>query len=246
MRGSYDVPHTDADYERVNKTIAYKPETSWNYEVGTHLNLFDNMIHFDLSAFYMQVRNQQLSVMASQYGFGRMMVNAGKSYSCGIEAALRGSAISDHLNWAASYGFTHAVFQDYTDSVVVGGVTNVVDYKDKKVPYVPMHTFAANADYRFDVAPQGMLRSVTVGANVTGLGKIYWDEENEYSQKIYAVLVAHADADFGRVVLSVWGRNLTDTKYNTFAVKSSATGKAYTFAQRGNPFQFGVDLKLHF
>lgn len=246
MRGSYDVPHTDADYERVNKTIAYKPETSWNYEVGTHLNLFDNMIHFDLSAFYMQVRNQQLSVMASQYGFGRMMVNAGKSYSCGIEAALRGSAISDHLNWAASYGFTHAVFQDYTDSVVVGGVTNVVDYKDKKVPYVPMHTFAANADYRFDVAPQGMLRSVTVGANVTGLGKIYWDEENEYSQKIYAVLGAHADADFGRVVLSVWGRNLTDTKYNTFAVKSSATGKAYTFAQRGNPFQFGVDLKLHF
>ena len=64
MRGDYDVPHTDEDYDRVNQTIAFKPETSWNYEVGTHLNLFDHRLHFDLSAFYMQVRNQQLSVMA--------------------------------------------------------------------------------------------------------------------------------------------------------------------------------------
>lgn len=40
----------------------------------------------------MQVRNQQLSVMAGTYGFGRMMVNAGKSHSCGIEAALKGQA----------------------------------------------------------------------------------------------------------------------------------------------------------
>ncbi len=46
MRGDYDVPHTDEDYDRVNKTIAFKPETSWNYEVGTHLNLFDHRASF--------------------------------------------------------------------------------------------------------------------------------------------------------------------------------------------------------
>ena len=245
MRGSYDVVHTDADYQRVKNTIAYKPETSWNYEVGTHLNLFDNKIHFDLSAFYMQVRNQQLSVMASQYGFGRMMVNAGKSTSCGIEAALRGSAFSDHLSWAASYGYTRAVFKDYMDSLNVNGVKTMVDYKDKTVPYVPMQTFAANADYRFDFNSFA-LHSLTIGANVTGLGKIYWDEANEYSENLYAILGAHADADFGRVVLSVWGRNLTGTKYNTFAVMSSATGTTRTFAQQGNPLQFGVDIRLHF
>jgi len=245
MRGSYDVVHTEADYECVKKTIAYKPETSWNYEVGTHLNLFDNMIHLDLSAFYMQVRNQQLSVMASQYGFGRMMVNAGKSISCGIEVALRGSAFSDHLSWAASYGYTRAVFKNYMDSLNVNGVKTVVDYKDKTVPFVPVQTFAANADYRFDFNSFA-LHSLTIGANVTGLGKIYWDEANEYSENLYAILGIHADADFGRVVLSLWGRNLTGTKYNTFAVMSSATGTTHTFAQQGNPLQFGVDIRLHF
>ncbi|MBL1488786.1 TonB-dependent receptor, partial [Klebsiella pneumoniae] len=81
-----------------------KPETSWNYEVGTHLNLFDDKLHADLTGFYMQVRDQQLSVMAGNYGFGRMMVNAGKSYSCGVEASLRGQTLDGHLSWAATYG----------------------------------------------------------------------------------------------------------------------------------------------
>jgi hypothetical protein len=46
--------------------------------------------------------------------------------------------------------------------------------------------------------------------------------------------------------ISIWGRNLTDTNYNTFAVDNAATGKKLYFAQRGNPFQCGVDLKFHF
>ena len=83
LQGYYEEPHTSDDYANMDATISYKPETSWNYEVGAHLNLFEGRLHADLSAFYMQVHNQQLSVMAGTYGYGRMMVNAGKSYSCG-------------------------------------------------------------------------------------------------------------------------------------------------------------------
>ena len=49
MTGSYDIPHTQADYDEINNTISYKPEESWNYEIGAHLNLFDNKIHADFS-----------------------------------------------------------------------------------------------------------------------------------------------------------------------------------------------------
>lgn len=245
MRGSYDVPHTEQDYDNIRETIAYKPEVSWNYEFGTHLNLFDRSMQLDVSGFYMQVRNQQLTVMAGDYGFGRMMVNAGKSYSCGIEASLRGHLIADHLSWSAGYGYTRAVFKEYTDQITVGGVEQTVDYKDKYVPYVPMHTFNAAADYRFDFTA-GALKAVTVGANVYGQGKTWWDEANTCGQDVYAVLGAHADADFGWLCVSLWGRNLTDTRYNTFAVPSAASGTQYYFAQQGNPIQAGVDLKIHF
>ena len=242
-RGELVLPHDDAAYENIRNTIVYKPEESWNYEFGTHLNLLDGL-HLDLSGYYMQIRNQQLSVFASQYGFGRAMVNAGKSYSCGVEATLRGSLLDDHLTWSASYGYTRAVFKDYVDSVTVEGQLTAIDYKDKRVPFVPEHTLAAHADYRFDLSA-GAMKSITIGANLTAQGKTWWDEENTYGQKFYAVLGAHVDADLSPVVVSLWVRNLTNTNYNTFAVRSSMAGDTSCFAQRGNPFQMGVNVEIH-
>ena len=241
LRGDYEVPHTAEDYKKVNQTISYKPEVSWNYEVGSHLNLFNHAIHLDFSAFYMKVKNQQLSVMAGNYGFGRMMVNAGKSHSCGIEAALRGQLANGNIDWMLNYGYTHAVFDEYTDEE--GEKT--VSYKDKKVPYVPTHTLSAMADYRLAFNSK-LLRNMVFGANVNMQGKTYWDNGNTYSQDIYAVLGGHIAFDFGIMQLNIWGKNLTDTNYNTFAVDNAATGKREYFAQRGNPFQCGVDLSFRF
>ena len=242
-RGDMELEHDATAYENIRNTISYKPEESWNYELGTHL--LDGMLQLDLSAYYMQIRNQQLSVFATQYGFGRSMVNAGKSYSCGVEATLRGSALSDRLSWSASYGYTRARFKDYVDSTTVGTEVVAIDYKDKCVPFVPTHTLAAQADYRIDLSKTG-LRSLTVGANVTAQGKTWWDEQNSYGQNLYAVVGAHVDADLKPVKLSLWVRNLTDANYNTFAVESSMGGETLRFAQRGQPFQMGVDVSLHF
>ena len=225
MRGDYDVAHTIADYDVIEETIIYKPEESWNYEIGTHLNLFDNLLHFDLSLYYMQIRNQQLSQMIPGSNYGRMMVNAGKSHSCGMEATLRGRLLDNSLDWNVNYSFTNAKFDEYDN------------YKDKYVPFVPKHMVSAMLDYH--------LGSFTIGANMNAQGKMWWDEANTYAQKFYALLGAHADYDFGPVLVSLWGRNITDTRYNTFAVQSNAAGGTRYFAQRGNPIQLGMDVNIH-
>ena len=225
MRGDYDVEHTVADYDAIEETTQYKPEESWNYELGTHLNLFGGSTHFDLSLYYMQIRNQQLSVMMPGSNYGRIMVNAGKSHSCGVEATLRGRAFDNALDWGVTYAFTNAKFDEYDA------------YNDNYVPFVPQHTFSAMADYHFG--------KFTIGANVAGQGKIWWDEANTYAQKFYATLGAHADYDFGPVVVTLWGRNLTDTKYNTFAIASSAVAGTHYFAQKATPIQVGVDVNIH-
>lgn len=225
MRGDYDVAHTIADYDVIEETIIYKPEESWNYEVGTHLNLFDNLLHFDLSLYYMQIRNQQLSQMIPGSNYGRMMVNAGKSHSCGMEATLRGRLLDNSIDWNVNYSFTNAKFDEYDN------------YKDKYVPFVPKHMVSAMLDYH--------LGSFTIGANMNAQGKMWWDEANTYAQKFYALLGAHADYDFGPVLVSLWGRNITDTRYNTFAVQSNAAGGTRYFAQRGNPIQLGMDVNIH-
>ena len=225
MRGDYDVAHTIADYDVIEETIIYKPEESWNYEIGTHLNLFDNLLHFDLSLYYMQIRNQQLSQMIPGSNYGRMMVNAGKSHSCGMEATLRGRLLDNSIDWNVNYSCTNAKFDEYDN------------YKDKYVPFVPKHMVSAMLDYH--------LGSFTIGANMNAQGKMWWDEANTYAQKFYALLGAHADYDFGPVLVSLWGRNITDTRYNTFAVQSNAAGGTRYFAQRGNPIQLGMDVNIH-
>ena len=226
MRGDYDVEHTTQDYDNIEETISYKPEESWNFELGTHLNLFDGRLHADLSLFYMKIRNQQLSVMSPGYNYGRIMTNAGKSHSCGMELALRGRAFDNQLEWGTSYAFTNAKFDEYDT------------YEDNYVPFVPQHSFSLMADYH--------VSRFTIGANLMGQGKIWWNEANTFSQKFYAVLGAHADYDFGPVVVSLWGRNLTDTKFNTFAIMSSAARGEHYFAQRANPLQVGMDVAVHF
>ena len=220
------LEHTAEDYDAIAETIAYKPEESWNFELGTHLNLFGGAAHFDLALYYMQIRNQQLSIMEPNSNYGRMMVNAGKSHSLGAEATLRGRLLDNALDWGLTYGFTSAKFDEY-DS-----------YNDNYVPFVPQHTFSAMADYRFG--------QLTLGANLSAQGRTYWDEANLFSQPFYALLGAHADYDFGSVVVSLWGRNLTNSRYNTFAVQSSAAGGTRFFAQRSTPIQFGLDLNIHF
>lgn len=216
------------------RNLSYKPEQSWNYEAGTHLSFLDGRLQADLAAFYMQTRDQQLAQF-SESGLGRVMVNAGKSRSCGIEASLRTLWFDNRLSIAADYGFTEATFENYD---LGGGV----DYTDNRVPFVPRHTMTATAYYR-QPTKCDLLRSFTFGARVKGAGDIMWDEANTFGQDFYAQLDASIEAELkGGVTLTVRGANLTDTRANTFAFLSMNR----RFAQDIAPRHFSFDIKWHF
>ena len=90
------------------------------------------------------------------------------------------------------------------------------------------------------------MHSLSLGADISGNGRIYWDASNKYSQSLYATLGAHVLFDFGSVKANLWAKNITDNRYNTFLVESAADGVSRTFSQRNNPFHCGVDLKWSF
>ncbi|NPD93160.1 TonB-dependent receptor [Xylanibacter muris] len=234
--GDMNVEHTPEDYSNINNTITYKPEESWNHEIGTHLNILGNKLHADIAIFHTQIRNQQLSVMAGKYGYGRMMINAGRSRSYGMEMSLRGSAADGHIKYGATYSCTNSTFRKYTD-----GENN---YKGKRVPFIPQHTFSLNADYCLNIEGSKLIKSVTAGADVNGNGRTYWDTENNFSQNFYAIAGVHVILDFGKLKANIWGRNITDTRYNTFLINNSADGTSRSFAQQGNPLQIGTDISI--
>ena len=242
VRADLIVEHDGNAYRQIRDAIRYKPETSQNYELGTHLILLGHRLQLDAALYYMEVHNQQVSRFANNYGYGRMTVNAAKSYSCGMELSLRGQAINNRLSYGLSYGYTHAVFRRFDDTIDGKDVS----YKGNLTPFVPAHTLAANASYRIPLASR-VLRSLTFGADVSAQGKIYWDEANTYAQHFYATPGARVALGFGRdITLCLWGRNLSNTRSVTFAFDSNATGPDLHFAQRSRPLQVGADVEIHF
>ena len=219
----------------------YKPEYSYNYEVGGHFALFEGLLQADVAAFYMDVRDQQISKMVES-GLGRAMVNAGRGRSTGMEVAFRGCDARGRLTWNAAYGFTHSVFREYE----AGTAQQPENYDGNRVPFVPRHTLSAGADYAFPLSRGKSLRKITVGADMTGAGEIYWTEDNRLKQPFYALLNGHVAFDFGHVTLNVWGKNLTDTRYDVFCFTNKVTMQELRFAQQGRPVQIGLDLKVHF
>lgn len=224
--GDIKMAYDETALQSINSAISYKPEETWNFEVGSHLNLLDGKLKADIAFFYMTIRNQQLAMLLDGYNYGRVMVNAGKSHTIGMELALRGSAFDNHFDWMANVSAMDAVFDEYDT------------YNGNTVPFVPLCKFAVGANWH--------VGKLTLGANLTGQGKTYWDEANSFSQPFYVLLGAHADYDFGPVNVSLWGRNLTNRHYNLFAIKSSMTGRNLAFAQRGNPIHLGMDVNIHF
>jgi outer membrane receptor protein involved in Fe transport len=221
----------------VKGTTLYKPEYSWNFEVGSHFDLFNGKVKADVAAFLMNTHDQQI-VKFVESGLGRIMVNAGKSRSIGAEAAFI-AAITKSLNFNVNYGYTYSTFRKYDGGVNRVGVE--IDYTGNYVPFVPKHTLAIGGDYTFFLNDNA-LKNITIGANYTGAGKIYWSESNDQSQDFVGSLNGYLSLGFKNLQVDFWGRNLTDKKYTTFYFESMNRG----FEQYNKPIQFGVDLKYHF
>ena len=199
--------------------------------MGAHVSCADNRVHTDLSLFYIDCRDQQLTMFPDGVTTGRITTNAGKTRSFGVEAQIRFSPTTQWI-FNASYGYTNAKFVKFTD-----GLT---DFKGNRVPYAPRSTFFAGATFRLPVGR--WIDVMSFNARVRGVGDFYWDEDNSTKQPFYATLGLSASATHKFLTVEVWGENLTDTRYNVFSFKSIGN----TFVQRGKPLTWGVTARITF
>ncbi len=224
----------------VQRGVAYKPEYSWNYEIGGHFSCMEGAVRGDFALFYIDCRDQQLTVFPEGQTTGRMMTNAGRTRSLGAEAAVQISPWRTFdINLA--YGYTDARFVRYETTVKNDDGDPVrISYKDNRIPYAPQHTpFGRSRMDRPD--RREMARRSGVQAGVRCAGRIWWNEENTLSQPFYALTDASVRFEHARYSLSVWGRNLADAGYDVFYFKSIGN----EFVQRGRPRTFGITLNIN-
>lgn len=227
MMEDMGMPAQPSPYNEASATT-YKPEYSWNYEAGGHLAFADGSLRTDFSLFWIECRDQQLTVFPEGTTTGRMMSNAGRSRSRGVEVSLSWNPTTRLGVWG-SYGFTDARFVKFDDGEA--------DYAGNVLPYAPRNTVYLGATYRLHVGAR-MLDDVVVNCSWQGAGKIYWNESNTLSQNFYSQLGASVDLRKGDFTLSLWGRNLTGTDFYTFYFKSVGN----SFFSHGKPRQLGLTL----
>lgn len=216
----------------VDDVVGYRPEKSWNYEIGIHIGCAGGKLTADVAAFYIDCRDQQLTMFPDGTTTGRIMTNAGKTRSIGAEMSL---AYRPDDRWSLNLGY------GYTDARFVEFDNGKEDYADKRIPYSPSNTFFAGVGYRIPVT-LSWLDCIHLNANVKGVGDIYWDEANSVRQPFYALIGASVRFERDDYSLDLWGDNITDTDYRTFYFVSIGNG----FSQQGKPCRVGVTMRLNF
>ena len=225
----------------IKDVTLYKPEYSWNYEIGSHMTMFDGRLQADVAAFYMDTHDQQISRFAAS-GLGRITVNAGKSRSIGGELALK-AQITDNFILNGNYGYTNSKFTEYISNYKdAQGKLQEVSYNGNYVPFVPEHTFTVGGQYIFRMKSGAWLDNIIVNANYKGAGRIYWTEQNNAYQNLYGTLNGRISLNKGNGQIGIWINNALNTEYQAFYFESMNRG----FAQMGRPMQIGVDLRCRF
>lgn len=201
----------------------YKPEEAWNVEAGIRIRP-GRSFRADVSAFVIDAVNQQLTVFPPGLSTGRMMTNAGRSLSYGVEAEADWTPGKFHGH--LSYGWNRARFTEYSDGNK--------DYAGMRIPYSPEHTLFVSASYK--------LGKVELGAHVRGVGPIAWNEANTLEEPFYLTLGAQAVLSLDRMSLYVRGENLTGTCYHTFYFKSM--GNEFFQLSKPRLLSIGIQVKI--
>lgn len=201
----------------------YRPEEAWNVELGFRYTR-GTVFHASVSAFLIDAVNQQLTVFPPGMSTGRMMANAGRSLSCGVEAEADWTPGFFHAH--LSYGWNRARFTAFSDG------NN--DYAGKRIPYSPEHTLFASAAYT--------LGNWKLGLNLRGAGPLAWNEENSLEDPLYLCLGAQLRFSLERLSLYLKGENLAGSRYHAFYFKSMGN----EFFALGKPRRISLGINVKF
>lgn len=210
--------------------IKYKPQYIWDYELGAKLQFLEGKLYLSLTAFYIDVENQQLTIFLTPNTTGRMMTNAAKSRSFGLETSLM-AKLTKNISLNINYSYTNAKFTSYNDGKQ--------DYKDKYLMYYPINSLSVVLDYLWRLDNR-MLDNINFSVAYLGVGDIYFNQANSVKQSYYSLL--NADITLRRNIysLSFWARNIINTDYNTFYFLSCGNN----FVQKAKPITFGATLRI--
>jgi iron complex outermembrane receptor protein len=226
---------------------AVQPETLDAYEAGIKSDLFDHVLRLNVSAYYSNYSNIQLTANLSG---SPQLINAAKGRIKGVDAELTFAPRLPvgNLEIRSAVSFLDAKFTSFPGgpnfvprpAPAGGNVQTFADFAGNYFQSAPRFTSTVSTSYDLPVGPNRVGISATWYHN----GGFFWDPQNRVRQDGYDLLSGQLYYAFGgdRFKLRTYVRNLTNKRYFSF-VSVSTTGDLGIPAP---PRTYGVAFDFNF
>jgi iron complex outermembrane receptor protein len=214
----------------------YGADKTTNVELGIRSTQLDGLLSIDVAAFHVDWKDIQLTEVIGGFNFNG---NGGTARSQGLE-------------WTFAYipvhGLTLTWTGAYTDAKLTSDAPGVSGVSGDPLPYAPKlgtsldgeYDWAAFADYKGFVGTTWSY----VGARRSDFGSSV-DLTSQVALPDYNTIAARAGVENGRYRVTVWGKNLNDSRGITSYASSGAPGLAGEIAVI-QPRTIGVTLSAKF
>lgn len=210
----------------------YGPEKSNNYEVGIKNSLLNNSLKVNLTAFYFQQRDQQVST--TKDGVNYAVLNVGTMNNLGLESEISAIPIKNlQIQWTAST--SHSRYEKLNLYDATTGSTK--DYKGNKAIYNPAVQSMLAAQYNIPFTAFNKDYKAFIRGEYRYLGEYQLNFDNSESQQGYSLINARAGITANHLEIAFWGRNLNDARYISYG---------YGTYMLGSPRMWGITLTERF
>ena len=207
----------------------YNPEKSDNFEIGMKNNLLSNKLRINLTAFYFQQKDQQVST--SQDGVNFATLNVGNMNNLGFESEISAVPIKNlEIDWTSSVSESRYQKLELFDATT----STIKNYVGNRAIYNPTFQSMLAMQYNIPFKKSKQNISAFIRGEYRYLGEYQLNFENTESQKGYGLINSRAGITSKNIDIAFWVRNLNDARYTAWG-----TYGAYLL---GSPRMFGVTL----
>ncbi len=216
-----------------------KPETGWNYEIGTRGSYFDNKLLFNASIYRLNIENLLVSRRTAADEF--IGINAGKTQHDGLELEVFYKWIENekiNLQLFANYILNNFVFKEFID--------NEKNFSGNDLTGVPSSVFNAGVDFNAANGFYGNINYQYVGSMpITDANSLY---SNAYNLTNFKVGYAFNFLKDIKVNTFFGVNNLFNETYASQILinASSFGGNAPRYFYPGNPVNYFTGINFNY
>ncbi|MBL4838333.1 MAG: TonB-dependent receptor [Kordiimonadaceae bacterium] len=226
-------------------TTAFEPEEATNYEVGMKGDFFDSRLRLNVSAFFLDYKDLQITRFFQPLGrdFSLFITeNAANAEVKGIEVEFTG-ILTDNIEVGGFYSYLDAEFKGFFGTP---GQTGSGDFSGNKLRQAPEHSLGGHIQFFQELNEDK--GSITANLSAKYQSQTFTNVDNNALDVIPSYTVVDAwlawNSSDSKWMVQAWVKNLTDKAYRTHVF--TQRGGRVAFATFAPPRTFGLTVQYEY